>query len=611
MLTAKQSQPENNTASAKNNSPFFSQHMVQAKLEINEPGDRFEQEADAMADRVMRMSIPSMGASTFFSSAETGLQRKCQHCEEEEKLQRKESSDTAAQGSSELDSYVGSLGSSGQAIPESSRQFFEPRFGHDFSNVRIHTDSVAAKSAQSINALAYTSGNNIVFNSGQFSPESDSGKRLMAHELTHVVQQGSGVATKRIQRAGNPSDIPPMACDPANSSPSPSVLSSSFATSATELTPAQRADIANFAASWTASGGTDALRIDGYASTPGTDQLNWQLSCSRAISVANELRNNGVPDSMITIFAHGETSEFGSQLNNQVANISMSNPAPPPAPTPPPPPAPPVPATAAVFSEDPTEQFAGYDASVAPNWQVVPVGERRIARVTVTPAGSTPTFVSDTPGVATVTATATGISINGVSAGTANITAMAGTTVLATLQVSVKSQLARSVAFHYVCDSATAAAGGPHCSDLTPTADVMRALLNNVWQLQSNVMFTGGASNNVVAPGDLGTQVDDNGTGGGEMATVTALGSGVNYNVFRVGDLTSTVCGGDHRCNGGITNGSNTLIADTPCADGLGLPHEAGHFLGLGHGSGFIMNPCLTPRLNRRVSKAMTDIVNP
>jgi hypothetical protein len=139
----------------------------------------------------------------------------------------------------------------------------------------------------------------------------------------------------------------------------------------------------------------------------------------------------------------------------------------------------------------------------------------------------------------------------------------------------------------------------------------MQALLNNVWQLQSNVMFTGGASNDVVAPGDLGAQVDSNGSGGGEMATVTALGSGVNYNVFRVGDLTSPVCGGDHRCSGGITNGGNTLIADAPCADGLGLPHEAGHFLGLGHGSGFIMSPCLTPRPSRRVSKAMTDIVNP
>jgi hypothetical protein len=173
--------------------------FFRSRLPVNMPNNAHEQEADGMASRVMRMA--SYGnENTFFRSASTTVQRKCQQCEDEEKLHRKESSDTETQGSHELDSYVGSLGSSGQALPDSSRQFFEPRFGHDFSNVRIHTDSVAAKSAQSINALAYTTGNNIVFNSGQFSPESDSGKRLMAHELTHVVQQGSGIGTKLIQK---------------------------------------------------------------------------------------------------------------------------------------------------------------------------------------------------------------------------------------------------------------------------------------------------------------------------------------------------------------------------------------------------------------------------
>ncbi|MDN5289506.1 MAG: hypothetical protein JWR38_5780 [Mucilaginibacter sp.] len=201
MLTTKQS-PEN-TANVQHNNPFFSSHLVQPRLQVNEPGDKYEQEADSMADRVMRMIIPSTDASPFFQSTQTDVQRKCQHCEEEEKLHRKESSSAETHGSNELDSYVGSLSTSGQPLPENSRQFFEPRFGQDFSNVRVHTDSVAAKSAQSINALAYTTGSDIVFNSGQYSPESDSGKRLMAHELTHVVQQGgSNVQTKQIQRLG-------------------------------------------------------------------------------------------------------------------------------------------------------------------------------------------------------------------------------------------------------------------------------------------------------------------------------------------------------------------------------------------------------------------------
>jgi hypothetical protein len=178
--------------------PFF-----QPKLTINQPNDVYEQEADAMADSVMRMADPLGNDASFFKPLATGVQRKCQHCEEEEKLHRKESSSAGVQGGHELDSYVGSLHSSGRLLPDTSRSFFEPRFGQDFSNVRIHTDSVAAKSAQSINALAYTTGNNIVFNSGQFSPESDSGKRLMAHELTHVIQQSvSKIPHKTHQETG-------------------------------------------------------------------------------------------------------------------------------------------------------------------------------------------------------------------------------------------------------------------------------------------------------------------------------------------------------------------------------------------------------------------------
>ena len=174
--------------------------IFQPKLSVNIPGDAYEREADAMADKVMRMTDPSVNQNTFFKSANNDIQRKCQACEEQEKhVHRKEGDRSEVQGGHDLDSYVSSLNSSGQSMSDSSRKFFEPKFGHDFSNVKLHTDSVAAKSAQSINALAYTSGNNIVFNSGQYSPESDNGKKLMAHELTHVVQQSGGA--KSIQKA--------------------------------------------------------------------------------------------------------------------------------------------------------------------------------------------------------------------------------------------------------------------------------------------------------------------------------------------------------------------------------------------------------------------------
>lgn len=83
------------------------------------------------------------------------------------------------------------LSSPGQPLDAGTRAFMEPRFGHDFSGVRVHTDNRAAESARSVNALAYTVGRDVVFGSGQYAPGTSEGRRLMAHELTHVVQQGT------------------------------------------------------------------------------------------------------------------------------------------------------------------------------------------------------------------------------------------------------------------------------------------------------------------------------------------------------------------------------------------------------------------------------------
>jgi hypothetical protein len=83
------------------------------------------------------------------------------------------------------------LQSGGRPLDQETRAFFEPRFGQDFSSVRIHTGGNAADSARSIDALAYTAGRDIVFGAGQFSPQTSQGQRLLAHELTHVLQQRS------------------------------------------------------------------------------------------------------------------------------------------------------------------------------------------------------------------------------------------------------------------------------------------------------------------------------------------------------------------------------------------------------------------------------------
>src|SRR6266849_1328450 len=81
------------------------------------------------------------------------------------------------------------LSSSGQPLDAGTRAFMEPRFGHDFSGVRVHTDARATESARAVNALAYTVGRDMVFGTGQYAPETSEGRGLLAHELTHVVQQ--------------------------------------------------------------------------------------------------------------------------------------------------------------------------------------------------------------------------------------------------------------------------------------------------------------------------------------------------------------------------------------------------------------------------------------
>ncbi|HSL00271.1 MAG TPA: DUF4157 domain-containing protein [Rubrobacteraceae bacterium] len=97
------------------------------------------------------------------------------------------------------------LRSSGQPLDTKTRVFMESRLGHDFSQVRIHTNEKAAESAQGVNALAYTVGRNVVFGTGQYAPSTDAGRRLLAHELTHVVQQGHS-AVGRVTAVSQPSD---------------------------------------------------------------------------------------------------------------------------------------------------------------------------------------------------------------------------------------------------------------------------------------------------------------------------------------------------------------------------------------------------------------------
>ena len=94
------------------------------------------------------------------------------------------------------------LRSPGQSLDRETRAFMEPRFGHDFSRVRVHTDSKASESERAVNALAYTVGHDVVFGQGQFAPATISGKHLIAHELTHVAQKGNNEHSPEMLRIG-------------------------------------------------------------------------------------------------------------------------------------------------------------------------------------------------------------------------------------------------------------------------------------------------------------------------------------------------------------------------------------------------------------------------
>jgi hypothetical protein len=163
---------------------------IQAKLKIGQPGDIYEQEADRVADEVMRMPEPKVKRQAEEEKEE-------EEKEKEEILQTKEVPSQIPEVTSEFESSIQSLKDGGQPLPKSARAFFEPRFGQDFSRVRAHTDAQAAETAQTLNARAFTMGHDIVFGAGQYVPGTSEGRRLMAHELTHVMQQASSTVIQR------------------------------------------------------------------------------------------------------------------------------------------------------------------------------------------------------------------------------------------------------------------------------------------------------------------------------------------------------------------------------------------------------------------------------
>lgn len=205
--------------------------FIQPKLNIGKTGDKYEVEADAMADKVVNnksshetiqkaenteeevqqkplaASISPLVQKQNEVSDEESVQAKCTDCQQEEKVQRKEEEEENLQMKTEgskntstnIESSLKSSKGSGRKLSKPVKHTMETGFGADFSQVNIHTDSNAIQMSKQINAQAFTHGNDIYFNKGKYNPSSNTGKHLLAHELTHTIQQ-KGMVHKKIQK---------------------------------------------------------------------------------------------------------------------------------------------------------------------------------------------------------------------------------------------------------------------------------------------------------------------------------------------------------------------------------------------------------------------------
>jgi hypothetical protein len=182
---------------------------IQAELMISHPADASEREADQVADAVMRMSESGLRSTnicpTCASMRPASVQRVCADCDDDvpqreatgnppitrgvRPLQRKEELAATPQVTPSVAADVRGLHGGGSPLPAATRAFFEPRFDADLSHVRVHTGTRAEGLADDIGAKAFTVGRDIAFGAGQFAPESPEGQRLLAHEITHVLQQ--------------------------------------------------------------------------------------------------------------------------------------------------------------------------------------------------------------------------------------------------------------------------------------------------------------------------------------------------------------------------------------------------------------------------------------
>jgi Domain of unknown function (DUF4157) len=333
--------------------------LVMAKR-IGTVSDPLEREADRAADAV----LAGGRAGPLSHAPAPSPQRKCAACEAQDDLvQRKCATCDAKAGGQEhaADAAAEAVSSGGAPLPPNLRAYFEPRFAHNLSDVRVHTHGGAVGAAMGIGARAYTSGSNIAFAPGQYAPAANEGRRLIAHELAHVVQQGG--ASDVVRRQADPDSVfeldapektrpesteeglkrlrtehliasppsaeppcPPLPTNLGNLTPSPDCNHGGgdlpeanlfqFCADSDVFTDKREVQNLRDLVGRQPSGSEFQVRTysspEGPGSVEARELYNRNLSCHRLNRVIRELLNAGVQEADIDGAALGATSQFGA-----------------------------------------------------------------------------------------------------------------------------------------------------------------------------------------------------------------------------------------------------------------------------------------------------------
>lgn len=176
---------------------FFSPVTIQPKLTVGQPNDKYEQEADAMAQRVIQRKCADCEEEAVQKKPELQLRNIRDYSEgfvdDEDQMYQSpiqmKGEGTTEYASDDIQRNLENNKGGGTNLPSNTQTEMQSAFGSDFSGVKVHTDSQSVQMNQELNAQAFTHGKDIYFNSGKYDPNSSGGKELLAHELTHVVQQ--------------------------------------------------------------------------------------------------------------------------------------------------------------------------------------------------------------------------------------------------------------------------------------------------------------------------------------------------------------------------------------------------------------------------------------